>query len=76
MVNAKKEKRWMSDIIKYIVDGICPKDKSEARKLRMKEVRYCMLGGQLYERSFSGLLLRCLGPKQALKVIAEMHGGF
>lgn len=52
---------WIKEIMYYIVDGKCPRDKSEARKLGSKVARYCTCGVQLYKRSFSSPLLRCIG---------------
>lgn len=31
-----EEDSWMTSIVRYIVDGVCPNDKFEARKLRMR----------------------------------------
>lgn len=45
-----KDATWIHEIVTYIVDGKCTRDKSEARKLQS---RYCIFEGQLYRRSFS-----------------------
>lgn len=66
----------MKKIIDYIMDGSIPSDKFEAHKPRMKSVQYCMFGGHLYRRSFSGPLLNCLRSKAELKVMAKMHEDF
>lgn len=60
-------------IFQYIKDGTLPVDKSEARKIKIIAVKYYMLDGELYRRSYIRPLLRCLGPESALKVVAEMH---
>lgn len=43
---------WMKEIINHIVKETVPPDKSEARKLRMKSVGFCMFGERLYRKSF------------------------
>lgn len=63
----------MKWIMEYIVNGVLLLDKSEACKLLMKSVRYCMVGGNLHKRSFSEPLLRRLDLKAAMKVMAKMH---
>lgn len=63
-------------IFQYIIDGTLPLDKSEARKLRMRVAKYCLLDDKLYRRSYLGPLHRCLRPTTALKVIAQMHGHY
>lgn len=42
----------------------------------MKSARYCMFRENLYRSSFSRTLLRCLGPRATLKVMAEMQEDF
>lgn len=37
--------------------------------------KYTVLGGELYRRLYSGPLLRCVHPKEPLKVLAEIHEG-
>lgn len=74
-IDEKDEWTWLTKIVEYIINGVLPSDKFEACKLRMKSVRYCMFEGHLYRKSFSGPLLKCLGPKTAFKVMAEMHEG-
>lgn len=57
----------------YIIIDIQLTNKSEAQKQRIKAARFCIFRGKLYKRSFFGSLLKCLGPKVALKVVEKMH---
>lgn len=41
----------------------------------MGEAKYSLFGGKLYNRSYLGHLVMCLGPKAILKVMAENHDG-
>lgn len=63
-------------IMDFIVNGYVPPNKFEAHKLQIKLARYCMFGENLYRKSLSSFLLKCLGPKAELKVMAEMHESF
>ncbi|GJW03913.1 putative reverse transcriptase domain-containing protein [Tanacetum coccineum] len=65
----------MTSIIEYLVSGILPANKKLARKVRVKALNYRMIDGILYKRSFLTPWLRCVGPRQAKKVIREIHGG-
>ena len=51
------EERWMNPLIDYLKNSKEPKDKSQARKLRIKAARYTLLEGRLYKNSFLGPLL-------------------
>ncbi|GJU75350.1 reverse transcriptase domain-containing protein [Tanacetum coccineum] len=54
---------------------ILPADKKKARAIRRKAVRYTMINGTLYKKSFLGPWLRCVGPLQANYVLREIHEG-
>jgi hypothetical protein len=48
--------------------------KSKARDLNLKTIRYCLIDQVLYWRDPLGVLLRCLSPQEAQKVMFEFHG--
>lgn len=56
---ANPEPEWASQIIKYLKNGELPKDKEEAKKVKIPSNRY-LLGDTLYKRSFTLPLLTCL----------------
>ncbi|GJX47096.1 reverse transcriptase domain-containing protein [Tanacetum coccineum] len=66
---------WMTPICEYLTKEIFPKDKKKARAVRRKAVRYTMVNGTLYKKSFLGPWLWCVGPLQANYVLREIHGG-
>ena len=43
----------MTPIIIYLKDGRLPKNKDEARKLRIKAAKYFLMDEVLYKRDFS-----------------------
>jgi hypothetical protein len=49
--------------------------KSRARDLKLKVVRYCLIEQVLYWRDPLGMLLRCLNPPEAQKVMFDFHEG-
>ncbi|KAJ9556882.1 hypothetical protein OSB04_011496 [Centaurea solstitialis] len=67
---------WSLDIWNYLKHDNLPEDKMEARKTRSKASRYTIFEDQLYRRSTSGLLLRCvISQAQMNRVLQEMHDG-
>ncbi|GJW18260.1 reverse transcriptase domain-containing protein [Tanacetum coccineum] len=56
---------WMMPIQEYIEKGILPEDVTKARTIREKARNYTIDEGVLYQKSYLGLLLRCIGPQQA-----------
>jgi hypothetical protein len=66
---------WYRDIL-YFLQELKPPDglgKSRARALKLKLVRYCLIDRALYWRDPLGILLRCLDPLQAQKVMFDFH---
>nr|GFB16677.1 hypothetical protein [Tanacetum cinerariifolium] len=66
---------WMTQLVDYLKEGVLPRDKKEARKLRLKARQYELMEGFLYRRSFLTPWLRCVGPLQADYVMREVHEG-
>ena len=66
---------WTTSIVSYLKDGLLPKDKEEARKLRVKATRFFLMDKVLYKRGFSKPYLRCLNPDESLYVLKDIHEG-
>ena len=63
----------MTPIVQYLKDGKLLKDKSKARLLRIKAAQYMLYDGQLYQRGFSTLLLKCVDLKEGNYILQEIH---
>ncbi|KAJ9557123.1 hypothetical protein OSB04_011737 [Centaurea solstitialis] len=67
---------WSLDVWNYLKHDQLPEDRMEARKTRSKASRYTIFEDQLYRRSTTGLLLRCVTNKaQVNQILQEMHDG-
>jgi hypothetical protein len=71
------EYAWYHDILYFLqklklLDGM---GKSKARALKLKAVRYCLVGQVMYWRDPLGVLLRCLNPSEAQKFMFDFHRG-
>ena len=69
------EENWMTPIVIYLKDGRFPEDKDEARKLRIRAVKYVLIDEVLYKRGFSQPYLRCLTLNESNYVLKEIHEG-
>ena len=65
----------MIDFVEYLKGGVCPEDKKEAHKLKVRVARFILLGDVLYKIGFSKPDLRCLVPEEADYVLREVHEG-
>ncbi|KAJ9542391.1 hypothetical protein OSB04_028897 [Centaurea solstitialis] len=67
---------WSLDVWNYLKYDLLPEDRMEARKTRSKASRYTIFEDQLYRKSTTGLLLRCVTNKtQINQILQEMHDG-
>jgi hypothetical protein len=47
--------------------------KSKERALKIKEIRYCLIDQVLYWKDPLGVLLRCLDPQEAQRIMFDFH---
>ncbi|XP_050211527.1 uncharacterized protein LOC126661708 [Mercurialis annua] len=59
---------WRDELLKWF-----EKPDSTNRRLRTLALNYVVLAGELYKKGFEGLLFRCIGPKEAMLAMAEIH---
>jgi hypothetical protein len=66
---------WYKDII-YFLQELKPPDgmgKRKARDLKLKAIRYFLIDQALYWKDPLGVLLRCLDPQEAQKIMFDFH---
>ena len=66
-------RNWMEPIFNYLQVDILPDDKSEARKIKAKVVKFYIIYGKLYKKSFTWPYLRCVTPREAYNVLKSLH---
>jgi len=66
---------WYKDVI-YFLQELWPPDglqRSEARALKLKAVKYYLVDRVLYWKDPLGVLLKCMNPQEAQRIIVEFH---
>ncbi|XP_073064080.1 uncharacterized protein [Primulina eburnea] len=66
---------WRAELLGYMKYGELPRDPKKAYRMKWRSLRFILIDGVLYKRSFSQPLLKCLGPKQSNYVLREIHEG-
>ncbi|XP_070018252.1 uncharacterized protein [Nicotiana sylvestris] len=74
-VSEVEKEEWRQPIIDYLCYGILPENPRRRTEIRRRAPRFLYYKDILYRRSFEGVLLRCLGEKEALQVLQEAHSG-
>ena len=68
---SKKPADWRQELIQYLANPSAQVD----YKLKQRALKYVLVDGELFRRSQEGMLLKCLGIEEALKVMGEVHEG-
>jgi ribonuclease HI/transposase InsO family protein len=68
---------WQTSYLEYLLRGELPLDKAEARRLARRAKSFVLLGDEkeLYHRSPSGILQRCISFTQGQELLQEIHSG-
>jgi hypothetical protein len=68
---------WQTPYLQYLLRGEMPLDKAEARRLARRAKSFVLLGDEkeLYHRSPSGILQRCIFVAQGQELLQEIHSG-
>ena len=61
--------------MQYLHNGTLPHESFDAKRMAKEASFYTIIKGQLYRRSLSKPLLKCLGPPQSLLILEEVHEG-
>ena len=72
---ATMEPSWMDPIVQYLKVGTLPIDTSAAHQIKRMAPHYTLVDEQLYKRSFTLPLLKCLLPSKAKYALQEVHDG-
>ena len=65
----------MDPIVRYLKMDTLPTNTLVAHKIKCMALHYTLVGEQLYKRSFSLPLLKCLLLSKAKYVLQEVHDG-
>jgi transposase InsO family protein len=70
-------RNWQTPYLQYFHRGELPLDKAEARRLARRAKMFILLGDEkeLYHRSPSGILQRCISAAEGQELLQEIHPG-
>jgi transposase InsO family protein len=68
---------WQTPYLEYLLRGELPLDKAEALRLARRAKSFVLLGDvkELYHRSPSGILQRCISVAQGQELLQEIYSG-
>jgi ribonuclease HI len=66
---------WARHIMDFLVDGQVLADETEARRVMRRSKGYTIINKELYKRSATGVLQRCVESVEGLEMLREIHQG-
>ncbi|KAL0393434.1 UNVERIFIED_CONTAM: hypothetical protein Slati_4309600 [Sesamum latifolium] len=66
---------WRTPIIKWIEEGLLPKNRWEATRLKTRATRFIIQEHILYKKFYTHPLLRCLSTEEGIHILQEIHSG-
>ena len=61
---ARPVPRWIRPLMSYMLNDILPEDEVAARKVQRKSKAYTIINNEMYKRSVTGVLQRCIEPQE------------
>jgi len=71
MAGEEEEPDWMTPYRNFLIRGVFPLDKNEARHLKQKVSYYIILDGKLFKRGLTTPFLKFLNNQQVSYVMRE-----
>ena len=69
------EPLWTRPFLAYMLRQELPDNQEEARRIVHRAKAYAVVGGELYKRSISGILQRCIALEDGRSLLREIHEG-
>jgi hypothetical protein len=66
---------WARPIMDFMVDGQLPADEAEARRVMRRSKAYTIINKEIYKRSATGVLQRCVKSAEGQEMLQEIHQG-
>ena len=66
---------WRMPYLDYLLCEALPTNKIEARRLARHAKSFVVIDGELYRRSHTRILQRCIPIKQGKRLLSDIHGG-
>ncbi|KAK8924197.1 hypothetical protein KSP39_PZI019370 [Platanthera zijinensis] len=74
LMEVEQHPSWMDPFVTFLTTGEYPTG-MDGKKLKYKSAYYLMRDGQLYRKTLSGMLARCVGEREVPKILEEVHSG-
>jgi hypothetical protein len=71
----REVRSWARPIMDFLVDGQVLADETEARRVMRRPKGYTIINKEIYKRSATGVLQRCVESAEGQEMLREIHQG-
>ncbi|XP_024317119.1 uncharacterized protein LOC112271629 [Brachypodium distachyon] len=64
---------WAQPIMSYLKDGSLPEEEVSARQIQRRVKAYTIINGELYKRSVTNVLQRCVEREEGQEILRDIH---
>jgi hypothetical protein len=72
---AREVPSWAQPIMDFLVDGKLLADEAEACRIMRRSKAYTIINKEIYKRSATGILQRCVESAKGQEMLREIHQG-
>jgi transcription antitermination factor NusG len=72
---AREVPSWARPIMDFMVNGQVPVDEAEAHHIQRRSKAYTIINNEMYKRSATGVLQRCVESAEGQEMLWEIHQG-
>jgi len=66
---------WAQPIMSFLENGGLPAEEDTARRIQRRAKAYTIINKELYKRSVTGVLQRCVGSEEGQEILRDIHQG-
>ena len=75
VVVALDQADWRAPLLAYLLKEVLPPKRTKAGWIARCTKTFIMIGNELYKRSPSGVLMKCIPTNQGKQLLLEVHAG-
>src|SRR4051794_1707817 len=64
---------WMQAYLAYLINKEIPEDPVEARRIIRRSKAFTIINKELYKRSITSILQRCITPEEGRIILKDIH---
>ena len=72
---APSPRDWHTQYLDWMIRGVLPSDRAQARHIARRVKSFVLVDDELYKRSPSGILQRCIPIPEGKELIRDIHAG-